>query len=34
MPIVTAVHRVLFEGQAARQAIAELMARDLRAERD
>jgi glycerol-3-phosphate dehydrogenase (NAD(P)+) len=34
MPIVTAVRRVLFEGQAARQAIAELMARDLRAERD
>ena len=34
MPIVTAVHRILFEGQPARQAIAELMARDLRAERD
>ena len=34
MPIVTAVHRVLFERQPARHAIAELMARDLRAERD
>ena len=34
MPIVAAVHRVLFEGQPAREAIAELMTRDLRAERD
>ena len=34
MPIVAAVHRILFEGQPAREAIAELMTRDLRAERD
>jgi glycerol-3-phosphate dehydrogenase (NAD(P)+) len=34
MPIVDAVQRVLFEGQAARDAIGELMARELRAETD
>ena len=34
MPIVDAVQRVLFEGQPARDAIAELMARELRAETD
>ncbi|MEJ7811279.1 MAG: NAD(P)H-dependent glycerol-3-phosphate dehydrogenase [Gemmatimonadaceae bacterium] len=34
MPIVAAVHRILFEGQPARRAIAELMTRDLRSERD
>jgi glycerol-3-phosphate dehydrogenase len=34
MPIVEATHRVLFAGQPPRAAIAELMARDLRAERD
>ncbi|HEX2722775.1 MAG TPA: NAD(P)H-dependent glycerol-3-phosphate dehydrogenase [Gemmatimonadaceae bacterium] len=34
MPIVDAVHRVLFEGQPARDAIAELMARELRPESD
>jgi glycerol-3-phosphate dehydrogenase (NAD(P)+) len=34
MPIVWAVHRILFEGQAPRQAIAELMRRELRAEQD
>jgi len=34
MPIVQAVHRVLFESQPARLAIAELMTRELRAERD
>jgi glycerol-3-phosphate dehydrogenase (NAD(P)+) len=34
MPIVEATHRVLFAGQPPREAIAELMARDLRAERD
>jgi glycerol-3-phosphate dehydrogenase (NAD(P)+) len=34
MPIVEAAHRILFERQAPRQAIAELMARELRAERD
>jgi glycerol-3-phosphate dehydrogenase (NAD(P)+) len=34
MPIVAAVHRILFEGQAPRSAIAELMTRELRAERD
>lgn len=34
MPIVEATHRVLFGGQPPREAIAELMARDLRAERD
>lgn len=34
MPIATAVHRVLFEGQAPRDAITELMTRELRAERD
>lgn len=32
MPIVSAVHRILFEGSPARQAIGELMARELRAE--
>jgi glycerol-3-phosphate dehydrogenase (NAD(P)+) len=34
MPIARAVHRVLFEGQAARDAIADLMTRELRAEHD
>ncbi|HET7614870.1 MAG TPA: NAD(P)H-dependent glycerol-3-phosphate dehydrogenase [Gemmatimonadaceae bacterium] len=34
MPIVDAVNRVLFEGQSARGAIAELMTRELRAEVD
>jgi glycerol-3-phosphate dehydrogenase (NAD(P)+) len=34
MPIVAAVHRVLFEGQSPREAIGDLMTRDLRAERD
>ena len=34
MPIVTAVHRVLFERQPARWALVELMSRDLRGERD
>ena len=34
MPIVRAVHRVLFEGDQPRAAIAALMTRELRAERD
>ncbi len=34
MPIIDATHRILFDGQQPRQAIAELMARELRAERD
>lgn len=34
MPIVAAVHRTLFEGEPPRQAIGELMTRELRAERD
>ncbi len=34
MPIVTAVHRILFERQPARWALVELMARDLRSEED
>ena len=34
MPIVEAVHRILFEGQPPRRAIAELMTRELRAEQD
>lgn len=34
MPIASAVHRVLFEGQPAAEAIAGLMQRELRAERD
>jgi glycerol-3-phosphate dehydrogenase (NAD(P)+) len=34
MPIVRAVHRVLFESQPPRRAISELMTRELRAERD
>ena len=34
MPIVDAVQRVLFEDQPAREAIAALMARDLRPESD
>jgi glycerol-3-phosphate dehydrogenase (NAD(P)+) len=34
MPIVDTVNRVLFEGQSARSAIAELMTRELRAEAD
>lgn len=34
MPIVDATYRILFEGRAPREAIGELMARELRAERD
>ncbi len=34
MPIIDAVHRIVFAGQPPREAIAELMARELRAERD
>jgi glycerol-3-phosphate dehydrogenase (NAD(P)+) len=34
MPIVLAVHRILFESQPPRLAIAELMTRELRSERD
>jgi glycerol-3-phosphate dehydrogenase (NAD(P)+) len=34
MPIVHAVYRTLFEGRAAREAIADLMMRELRAEQD
>jgi glycerol-3-phosphate dehydrogenase (NAD(P)+) len=34
MPIVRAVHRILFEGAAPRDAIGDLMTRELRAERD
>jgi glycerol-3-phosphate dehydrogenase (NAD(P)+) len=34
MPIVEAVYRVLFEGQTPREAIGELMRRELRAEQD
>ena len=34
MPIVQAVHRILFESQPPRLAIAELMTRELRAEQD
>lgn len=34
MPIVRAVHRILFEAQAPRLAIAELMTRELRSEQD
>ena len=34
MPIIDAVHRILFAGQPPREAIAELMARELRPERD
>ncbi len=34
MPIVAAVHRTLFEGQPARQAISDLMTRELRPEQD
>ena len=34
MPIVTAVHQVLFEGQSPREATASLMSRELRAEQD
>lgn len=34
MPIIAAVHRVLFEGQPARTAISDLMTRELRAEQD
>lgn len=34
MPIVEAVHRILFDGQEPRRAIAQLMTRELRAESD
>ncbi|MFN8581894.1 MAG: NAD(P)H-dependent glycerol-3-phosphate dehydrogenase [Gemmatimonadaceae bacterium] len=34
MPIVQAVHRILFEGHSPRQAMSDLMGRELRAEHD
>lgn len=34
VPIIHATHRILFDGQPPREAIAELMARELRTERD
>ena len=34
MPIVLAVHRILFEGHPPRHAISDLMTRELRAEQD
>jgi glycerol-3-phosphate dehydrogenase (NAD(P)+) len=34
MPIVTTVHRILFDGHPARRAVGELMSRELRAEQD
>ncbi len=34
MPIIDATHRILFQGQSPRDAVAELMARELRPERD
>jgi glycerol-3-phosphate dehydrogenase (NAD(P)+) len=34
MPIVRMVNRILFEGYAARQAVADIMARELRSEQD
>jgi glycerol-3-phosphate dehydrogenase (NAD(P)+) len=34
MPIVEATHRVLFDGRPAREAIGDLMGRELRSERD
>ena len=34
MPIVESMHRILFDGQAPREAIVELMGRELRSERD
>jgi glycerol-3-phosphate dehydrogenase (NAD(P)+) len=34
MPIVAGVHRILFEGQPARESIADLMERELRSESD
>jgi glycerol-3-phosphate dehydrogenase (NAD(P)+) len=34
MPIVTMVHRVLFDGHSAQRAVADLMSRELRAEQD
>jgi glycerol-3-phosphate dehydrogenase len=34
MPIVAAVNRILFEGQAPARAIEELMSRGLRTEQD
>lgn len=34
MPIVNAVHKVLFDRQPARWALVELMTRDLKGERD
>jgi glycerol-3-phosphate dehydrogenase (NAD(P)+) len=34
MPIIDATYRILFEGQGPREAVTELMARELRAERD
>ena len=34
MPIVEMVHRILFDGHAARSAVPELMARELRSEQD
>ena len=34
MPIVHMVHRILFDGHTARDAVPELMARELRPEQD
>jgi glycerol-3-phosphate dehydrogenase (NAD(P)+) len=34
MPIIDATYRILFQGQSPRDAVAELMARELRPERD
>ncbi len=34
MPIIDATYRILFEGQSPREAVSELMTRELRAERD
>jgi len=34
MPIVQMVNRILFEGHLARNAVPELMARELRSEQD
>jgi glycerol-3-phosphate dehydrogenase len=34
MPIVSMVHRVLFDGYPAQRAVIELMSRELRAEQD
>jgi glycerol-3-phosphate dehydrogenase len=34
MPIVSMVHRVLFDGHSAERAVTDLMSRELRAEQD